>query len=158
MIHVSKTVRVNAGLAKGEPALDQHQLWQGLVLKSEDPIHFVRGITACHVLQRFDDGLVREVVLHGAVVRERIVYRPGESVTFVRLNGKELGMIRNEIVHDAEHGLCLRFTFDLELEGIASGSPEEAAFTQRMQDEYLRAVQATVDRCRALVKEGALAS
>jgi hypothetical protein len=158
MIHVSKTVRVNAGLAKDEPALDAHQLWHGLVLKSEDPIHFVRGITACHILQRFDDGLVREVVLRGSVVRERIVYRPGEAVIFVRLNGAELGMIRNEIVHDPEQGLCLRFTFDLEVEGIAAGSAEEAAFAQRMQDDYLRAVQATVDRCRELVKEGALGS
>jgi hypothetical protein len=158
MIHVSKTVRVNAGLAAGEPALDAHQLWHGLVMKAEDPIHFVRGIASCRILERFPDGILREVSLRGAAVRERVVYRPGEAVTFVRLNGRELGMIRNEIVHDAEHGLCLRFTFDLEVEGIARGSAEESAFVQRMEANYAAAVQATVDRIRTLVKQGALAA
>jgi hypothetical protein len=158
MIHVSKTVRVNSGLAPGEPALDAHQMWHGLVMKAEDPIHFVRGITACRVLQRWPDGILREVTLRGHQVRERIVYRVGESVTFVRLNGRELGMIRNDIGHDPEHGLCLRFTFDLEVEGIVPGSDAEAAFAARMEGDYTAAVQATVDRIRALVKEGALAA
>jgi hypothetical protein len=158
MIHVAKTVRVNAGLAPSDPALDAHQLWQGLVMKAEDPIHFVPGITRCRVLQRFPDGLLREVELRGATVRERIVYRPGEQVLFVRLNGRELGSIRNDIVHDPEHGLCLRFTFDIEAEGVAPGSAEEDEIRRRMERDYAAAVQSTVDRVRALVKEGALAA
>lgn len=155
MIHVSKTVAVNEG---AEPRLDARQIWQGLVMKAEDPTRFVRGITACRVIQRLADGIVREVLLRGATVRERIVYRPGESVTFVRLNGAELGMIRNEIVDDATRSLCLRFTFDLEIEGIAPGSADEAAFAERMAGDYLAAVQATIERIRTLVRDGRLAA
>src|SRR5512146_769277 len=89
MIHVSQTVTVNEG---AEPKLEVPQIWHGLVMKAEDPTRFVRSITACRILERFDDGLVREVTLRGQPVRERIVYRKPECVTFVRLNGSELGM------------------------------------------------------------------
>lgn len=153
MIHVSQTVTINEG---AEPKLDVPQIWHGLVMKAEDPTRFVRGITACRILQRFDDGLVREVTLRGQPVRERIVYRKPECVTFVRLNGSELGMIRNEIVTDPARGLCLCFTFDLEIEGMAPA--EEAEFAARRAEDYRLAVQGTIDRIRTLVREGRLAA
>jgi hypothetical protein len=155
MIHVSQTVAVNDG---AEPRLDVAQIWHGLVMKAEDPTRFVRGITACRILERLPDGLVREVDLRGTAVRERIVYRKPECVSFVRLNGAELGLIRNEIVDDPMHGLSLRFTFDLEIAGLAPGSAEETAHAERMIENYRAAVKGTIAQIRELVRAGRLAA
>jgi len=155
MIHVAQTVAVNAG---AEPKLDAAQLWHGLVMKAEDPTRFVRGIAACRILERLPDGLVREVDLRGTAVRERILYREPECVTFVRLNGAELGFIRNEIVRDASGELALRFTFDLEIAGVAPGSAEEKSLAAQRADDYRAAVEGTVARVRELVREGRLAA
>jgi ketosteroid isomerase-like protein len=156
MIDVAKSMPVNRDLEPGDPVLSAPDIWRGLVMKAEDPVPFVKPITACTILERTADGLVREIVHKGEKLRERITYDVGRSVTFVRETGAERGTIINEIVDDPADGLLLRFAFKLEIDGMKPGSPEEKAFAQSMENDYVPAVKATIMQIRKLVREGAL--
>lgn len=158
MIHVDKTVPVNTGRQPEDPALTRGQIWKGLVLKAENALPFVAAMTHCKVLDRSKNGLVREIVLRGETMKERITFNPEKSVKFERLSGKAMGTILNEILEDPKEGLQLRFTYTLELQGIKAGSAEENTFRQTMEKDYLTAVEATVNAIRRLVKEGRLPS
>jgi ketosteroid isomerase-like protein len=156
MIDVDRSVAVNRNLEPGDPVLAAPDIWTGLVMKAEDPVPFVKPITACKILERTGNGLLREIVHKGETMRERITYDAGRSVTFVRETGTEHGTIRNEILDDPTDGLVLRFAFKLEIEGLKPGSPEENAFAKGMENDYLTGVTTTIKQIRKLVREGAL--
>ena len=156
MIQVDKTVSVNAGRAHDEPPVSRAQLWKGLVLKAENALPFVAAMTQCEILEQTERGFIREIVLRGERMKERITFDPQNSVKFERLSGSALGTILNEILEDPANGLQLRFTFSIEPQGVAPGSQEEKDFRAMMEKDYLTAVQATVNAVRRLVKEGQL--
>jgi hypothetical protein len=156
MIHVDKTVPVDEGRSSDDPALSRAQVWKGLVLKAENALPFVPAMTHCEITERTADGLVREIVFRGEKMKERITFNPQNSVKFERLSGQAMGTILNEILDDTGKGLQLRFTFSLELQGVAPGSAEENDFRRMMEKDYLTAVEATVKAIRRLVKEGQL--
>ena len=156
MIDVDRSVAVNRDREPGDPVLSAADIWRGLVMKAEDPVPFVKPITACKILERTENGLLREIVHNGETMRERITYDAGRSMTFVRETGTERGTITNEIVDDPTDGLVLRFAFRLEVEGIKPGSREEKAFAADMENKYLTGVKTTVMQIRKLVREGSL--
>jgi ketosteroid isomerase-like protein len=156
MIDVAKSMPINKDLEPGDPVLSAPDIWRGLVMKAENPVPFVKPITACTILERTENGLVREIVHKGETMRERITYDVGRSVTFVRETGTERGTIINEIVDDPTDGLLLRFAFKLEIDGMKPGSPEENAFARSMENDYVPAVQATIMQIRKLVRDGRL--
>jgi ketosteroid isomerase-like protein len=156
MIDVDRSVAVNRNLEPGDPVLAAPDIWTGLVMKAEDPVPFVKPITACKILERTGNGLLREIVHKGETMRERITYDAGRSVTFVRETGTEHGTIRNEILDDPTDGLVLRFAFKLEIEGMKPGSPEENAFAKGMENDYLTGVTTTIKQIRKLGREGTL--
>ena len=53
------------------PRLTQSQVWRGLVMKGENAVPFVPRMQACEVLERYPDGLLREVVNDGNRFREK---------------------------------------------------------------------------------------
>lgn len=155
MFTVDRRVRVNDDA--GEPALTRAQVWRGLVMKAENAVPFVAAMSVCLVLERDENQLVREVVLRGERLRERVTFYPERMVTFERLSGNAMGTILNEIAEDERGGLCLRFAFTLEVESLAPGSAEEKEFAKAMEADYLTTMSATVKTIRHLVKEGRLA-
>ena len=55
-------------------------------MKAEYAVPFVPAMKECRILERFDDGFLREVHLRGSVMRERIVFhRPEVEVYFERI-------------------------------------------------------------------------
>jgi ketosteroid isomerase-like protein len=156
MIEVDRSVAINRDLEPGDPVLSAPDIWRGLVMKAEDPVAFVKPITACRILERTEKGLLREIVHRGETMRERVTYDSGRSMTFVRETGTERGTITNQILDDPTDGLVLRFAFKLEVEGIKPGSREEKEFAAGMEKDYLTGVKTTVMQIRKLVREGAL--
>ncbi len=120
MIKVSRRIPVNE---PGQPTLTRADVWQGLVMKADNALPFVPGMSHCEVLNRESDKVfVREIEFRGERCRERITLTPQERVKFERLDGSVLGTILNEIEEDAD-GLGLRFSFALSLAGSPGRQP-----------------------------------
>jgi hypothetical protein len=154
MVHASRTIKVNAD--PGKSKLTRDLVWQGLVMKAENPLPFVPVISKCIVRERGVDRLTREIVDNGDTIVEEITFHPQRMVKFERVSGRVLGTILNEIIEDDDGDLALRFTFTLSIDGIAAGSTVENEFAANMEQGYLMAVAATLKAMRALAKDNAL--
>ncbi|MFD3590928.1 SRPBCC family protein [Streptomyces sp. NPDC058683] len=145
MIEVSRTLPVNDGT---EPALRVDDIWAGLMDKAENPLTYVASMSKCTVTERFDGGLVREVVHAGQPVREVVTFYPKQRVHFVRTHAAARGTIDNEISLGDAGELTLTFSFRIVVDGVAAGSAEEKEFAAHMEADYLDAVQTTLRAVR----------
>jgi len=152
MFTLSHTMPVNTE----EPALTRAQIWQGLVLKAENPVPFLEAMSACEVVDRGENWLLRDFTLRGEDMQERVTFEPEERVTFERTRSSAMGTILNEIVTLDDGGMGLRFTFTLDVDGLADGSPEETAFAERMSQSYFQGVGSTLAEIRRQVRSGEL--
>ncbi|MDH6590021.1 hypothetical protein M2161_009212 [Streptomyces sp. SAI-133] len=153
MIEVSRTLPVNDG---NGPVLTVDDVWEGLVDKAQNPLSYVASISECIVTERFEGGLVRDIVHAGQPVREVVTFYPKRRVHFVRTHGTARGTIDNEIGHADNGELALTFSFRIVVDGIEAGSPAEKEFAERMEADYLDAVRTTLKavRERAAVSSG----
>ena len=117
------------------------------------------GIVGCVVLERFDDGFLREVALRtptGGTERaqERIVLAPQETMTFLRLTGGTVGRVVNEIVEDPSGEVFVQFHCILGIAGIAHGSPAEHDRRAGIVETYVSTWQATLAALREMRRTG----
>lgn len=152
MFTLSHTMPVNTE----EPTLNRAQIWQGLLLKAENPVPFLDAMSACTVIDRGDNWLLRDFTLRGEEMQERVTFAPEERVTFERTKSSAMGTILNEIVTLEDGAMALRFKFTLDVDGLADGSAEETAFTERMSQSYFQGVGSTLAEIRRQVRSGEL--
>ncbi|MHB9849014.1 SRPBCC family protein [Streptomyces krungchingensis] len=145
---MSRTLSVNDGT---EPALQVDDIWAGLVDKAENPLAYVASMSKCSVTERFDGGLVREVVHAGQSVREVVTFYPKQRVHFVRTHGTAKGTIDNEISLGDTGELTLTFSFRIVLDAVEAGSAEEKELATRMEADYLDAVRTTLEAVRGRI-------
>jgi hypothetical protein len=155
MIEVSRSLPANDGMG---PVLSVDDVWDGLVEKASNPLPYVRSITECRVTERFEHGLVRDIIHAGQPVREVVTFYPKRRVHFVRTHGTARGTIDNEISRDEAGTLVLTFTFRIEVDGVQPGSAEERQFAARMEDDYLDAVRTTLAAMRERVARASAGS
>lgn len=150
MFTVSRALPVNPPDST-QPPLTRADVWRGLELKANNALPFVPSISYCVVTERISDTeFVREIEFRGDRAHERVTLEPQTRVTFTRLDGSVSGHIVNEIEQDDAGALQLRFTYTLELAGIAAGSPEEANYASGMEADYLKALGATLTAVRRI--------
>lgn len=152
MISVAKTIDVNP--EGTDITLSRADVWRGLEAKANNALPFVPAMTHCEVKERGENLIVREIEFRGERFGERVTLQPQDSVVFERTFGSVLGTIRNDILEPEDGELQLRFSFDLELEGVEAGSPEERDYEETMKGDYLKAVDATLSAIRRWVREG----
>ena len=133
--------------------VNRQQMWKGLVQKAEYAVPFVPAMEDCRVLERFDDGFIREIHLRGTVMRERIVFTPDVQVHFTRIDPADGGWIAN-VMSESDRGLLLTFIFALTFPGVAAGSSEERRLGGQVKASYVEAITATIAETRRRVKEG----
>lgn len=75
-------VQVNDPLNPLVETITRDQLWEGLVLRAEQPQLFVLGLDSCAILSRTADTLERELHYGNATVRDRVTLTPHESVRY----------------------------------------------------------------------------
>jgi len=152
MFTLTHTIPVNTE----EPRLNRAQIWQGLLLKAENPVPFLDAMSACTVIDRGENWLLRDFTLRGEDMQERVTFEPQERVTFVRTKSSAMGTILNEIVEMEDGDMGLRFTFTLAVEGLADGSDAESEFADRMSKSYFQGVGSTLAEIRRQVRAGEL--
>ena len=140
----------------GEIELTQAQVWKGLEIKAEAAIPFVPGMTHCEVLERYDNGFLREVRIRGDGMKERITFTPPNQVRFERVDSPDnAGWITN-LISESDHGLMLTFTFSVTFPGVENGSEAEVQRGEALKKNYRQAIERTLARVRELVGEGTI--
>lgn len=139
--------------------LTRDDVWRGLVWKAEVPMAFAVQIVDCVILQRFDDGFLREIqslTPTGEVERaqERIIMAPQESMTFLRLSGSSVGRVVNEIGERPSGELFMQFHFILAVAGLSHGSPAEHAYRTGITDTYLSTWNSVLVALREMKRTG----
>jgi hypothetical protein len=135
------------------PSLTPAQVWQGLVMKAENALPFVPAMEACRVIERYDDGFLREIRLRGVMMKERITFTPEIEVLFERIDAQGYdGWITN-VISEGPRGPMLTFTFAVGFPGAAPGSDEERAKGDAVRTSYASAVESTLAAVRRLVVE-----
>lgn len=114
MFTVSKSIPVNNS-TNNNPFLNRHQVWVDLVMKAEHATRFVGAINECRVLECEERFLLREVVINGEKMNERVNFSPEQMTVFEPLGEPTKGFIKNEIEEDEDGNLSVRFTFTFEL-------------------------------------------
>jgi hypothetical protein len=75
-------IQINDPLNPLVESLTPEQLWEGLVLRAEQPQLFVLGLDSCDILSRDGDTMERELHYGQATVRDRVTLTPGSSVRY----------------------------------------------------------------------------
>lgn len=135
------------------PVLTREQLWRGLVIKAENPMDFIPGLESSRILEHFDGGFMREIVLRGQVIKERITFAQPVQVHFLRVDTADSGWITN-IASESKYGLLLTFTFALNYAGTKPGSDEERARGNSLIEHYQTTIARTLAATRRLVEAG----
>lgn len=102
-----------AGTGENPVRPDTHQIWEGLVHKAENPSPYVPAVTACRVLERYDDGFLREITVRDTDrVQERVTFEEHERLVFRPVDDPCIEQIVNELGKDetGQPTLTLRVT------------------------------------------------
>ncbi|BAN22794.1 SRPBCC family protein [Caballeronia insecticola] len=131
-------IQINDPLNPLVDTLTRDQLWEGLVLRAEQPQLFVLGLDSCNILSRDGDVLERELHYGQAVVRDRVTLTPGSNVRYDILPTAEYvgGSLTMTIEQPDELQLFLRFTYSTTLPDNANPSPDERQTQEIVKSAY----------------------
>ncbi|CAM2178338.1 DUF1857 domain-containing protein [Paraburkholderia sacchari] len=93
--------------------MTREQLWEGLVLRAEQPQLFVIGLDDCTILSREGNTLERELHYGQATVRDRVTLTPNDNVRYDILPTADYvgGSLTMTIEQPDELQLFLRFEY-----------------------------------------------
>jgi hypothetical protein len=106
-------IQINDPLNPFVEAMTREQLWEGLVLRAEQPQLFVLGLDTCTILSRTGNTLERELHYGQATVRDRVTLLANESVRYDILATESHvgGSLTMTIEQPDELQLFLRFEY-----------------------------------------------
>jgi Domain of unknown function (DUF1857) len=116
-LHFEHLIQINDPLNPLVEALSREQLWEGLVLRAEQPQLFVLGLDSCTILSRTDRTLERELHYGHATVRDRVTLVPSESVRYdiLATQAHVGGSLTMTIEQPDDAQLFLRFRYETTL-------------------------------------------
>lgn len=106
-------IQINDPLNPFVDAMTPAQLWEGLVLRAEQPQLFVIGLDSCTILSRAGNVIERELHYGQATVRDRVTLQDGQSVRYDILPTADYvgGSLTMTIEQPDELQLFLRFEY-----------------------------------------------
>ena len=136
--------------------LKREQLWFGLLCRAEDARPFLPGLEACHIIERSDRLLVRELHFGAAVIRDRVQLQPMDWIRFETeaADGHAGGTLTITIEEPAPGALFLRFRYETSL-SEAAGS-DDARYVEFVRSAYHQSDLDTLDVIRSLAASGHL--
>ncbi|MFI2431555.1 AtaL-like protein [Streptomyces sp. NPDC018693] len=123
-----------------DPARVRARLWQALLHKAEQPLDYVPAITRVRVMERYEDGFLREIHRGDRLFLQRVTPdEPTGTITFRHLNTPDIAAIRNELRETPTGHFTLTLTLTL-----TDAHPTEVSYWKREFSETLDAVAATL--------------
>ncbi|WCM20948.1 SRPBCC family protein [Paraburkholderia bryophila] len=148
-------IQINDPLNPFVESMTPAQLWEGLVLRAEQPQLFVIGLDSCTILSRAGNVIERELHYGQATVRDRVTLQDGQSVRYDILPTADHvgGSLTMTIEQPDELQLFLRFEYATTLpesmdpdahqtqEIVKSAYRENDIDTVRLIRQYVQAKQ-----------------
>ena len=140
-------VQINDPLNPFVDTMTRDQLWEGLVLRAEQPQLFVLGLDTCTILSRTGDTLERELHYGQATVRDRVTLLANQSVRYDILATESHvgGSLTMTIEQPDELQLFLRFEYTTTL---PVSDDEDARQTQEIVKSAYR--ESDIDTVRLI--------
>ena len=135
--------------------LTREELWFGLLCRAEDARAFLPGLEACHIIERSDDLLVRDLDFGSAVIRDRVTFEVLQWIRFEsEANADHAGGSLTISIEEPQPGaLFLRFRYHTTLpEG-----GEDARYAEFVRSAYHQSDVDTVRVIRMIAESGGLA-
>lgn len=134
--------------------LKREQLWSGLLCRAEDARPFLPGLDACHVIERSDGLLVRELHFGSAVIRDRVRLQPMQWIRFETEAGANHagGTLTITIEEPTPGALFLRFQYETTLQEEAGS--EDARYVEFVRSAYHQSDLDTLAVIRTLAASG----
>jgi hypothetical protein len=131
-------IQINDPLNPLVVAMTREQLWEGLVLRAEQPQLFVIGLDSCAILSRDGDVMERELHFGQAVVRDRVTLTPNDNVRYDILPTAEHvgGSLTMTIEQPDEAQLFLRFKYSTTLPEKENPTPDEMQTSEIVKSAY----------------------
>ena len=140
-------IQINDPLNPLIDLLTPEQVWQGLLLRVEQPQLFVAGLDDCTILTRDGDTLERELNYGAAKVRDRVTLTPSERVRYeiAATDAHVGGTLTMTIEAPDEMQLFLRFEYSTTL-------PEPTGSDDRRTLEIVKSAyrEADIDTVRLI--------
>jgi len=136
--------------------LTREELWFGLLCRAEDARAFLPGLEACHIVERSDDGLVRDLHFGHTVIRDHVNFKTLDWICFESEATDEHagGSLKISIEEPEAGALFLRFCYQTTLpEGAGS---ENGRYAEFVRSAYHQSDVDTVRVIRMIAVSGGL--
>jgi hypothetical protein len=144
-------IQINDPLNPFVESLTREQLWEGLVLRAEQPQLFVIGLDSCTILSREGEVMERELHYGQAIVRDRVTLNAGTSVRYDILPTADYvgGSLTMAIEQPDDLQLFLRFTYSTTL-SVADDATASADARQTQEIVKSAYREADIDTVRLI--------
>jgi hypothetical protein len=140
-------VEINDPLNPLIDPLSREQLWRGLVLRAETPKAFVPWLDQCHIVEKSEDSLSRELHYGELVVRDRVSFLPLRQIVYHVPQQKDIpaSQLTMTIEEPQPDVFFVRFEYD----DFASAATDSA---NAMYDDFRRSAyqESDIDTIRII--------
>ena len=150
-------IQINDPLNPLVETMTREQLWEGLVLRAEQPQLFVIGLDSCSILSRTDSTMERELHYGHATVRDHVTLTPQQSVRYdISATADYVGgSLTMTIEQPDELQLFLRFEYKTSLPSAEdNGDPDARQTEEIVKSAYRESDIDTVRLIRQYVSTG----
>ena len=143
-------IQINDPLNPLVESLTREQLWEGLVLRAEQPQLFVMGLDSCSILSRTDSTMERELHYGQATVRDHVTLTPQKSVRYdISATADYVGgSLTMTIEQPDELQLFLRFEYRTSLPSTDENGDPDAHQTEEIVKSAYR--ESDIDTVRLI--------
>ncbi|GGY09751.1 SRPBCC family protein [Streptomyces hiroshimensis] len=135
----------------GTPSTTREQLWRVLLHKAENPVGYVPAITECRVLERYEDGFLREARRGAQLLVQRVTPDAAAGrITFRHADSSDLAVITNQLGEDEDGDLTLTLSITL-TEAPSSAVLRENSYLHELDADFA----ATLDAMTAVLRRNA---
>ncbi|MEM5344712.1 SRPBCC family protein [Paraburkholderia azotifigens] len=143
-------IQINDPLNPLVETMTREQLWEGLVLRAEQPQLFVMGLDSCSILSRTESTLERELHYGHATVRDHVTLTPQQSVRYdINATADYVGgSLTMTIEQPDELQLFLRFEYKTSLPSADDNGDPDAHQTEEIVKSAYR--ESDIDTVRLI--------
>jgi hypothetical protein len=152
----SHLVQINDPLNPLIDPLSREQVWQGLIMKAENPILFVYALDDFTILSRDEGRLRRELRFGAARIRDTITLMPPDTVRQDIEPGAGIPGATLVTTIESPDSLQLFVRFEYETRPLDGEPPHDDTVTELVRQAYIAADTDVVRTIRRLAAEGRL--